>query len=501
MRKQKLRDKELREQEEENEKQRIDMEEELHKAEERKKAIERAKIQEYYQTDRVKTFHRALLLSKVLKERDAQIQFQKKKLNTDAKWEEELKQNIEKALKKEQEKTDKRQNDRMAFANDLLKQIKEREEAEEQRKKEEEKDAQEIEKQAKLHELELIKRQEKKEEKMLECKRMHLETMENRSIIRAIEEQEEEEEDEKIRKFIKAKKALANIRREKDAETHNPVSLEAYLSAWFQELSPNVAKSKGLVLQPLPLLFFSLQPAPLFISFRLMEERKERIFNYLSELIRKKLGNEDDILARDIAEAEAEREQEEKEKEEKRKANLREIEEYRIAVEKSKMEQKEQEKKESEETLKAFKEADKLFWEQRGETQRKKEDEKKTTQSFLIQQIAEKKVNMKQQLENDLDYQKETEALVFEKEKEFKQYAREVIESESKSTKNIYPLLNAVKYGPGSGRGPPFTERGGIRPSYQAKDFLGNQLPDYTSRRSVEHDSIGKTKRRLGFTW
>ncbi|XP_074159268.1 cilia- and flagella- associated protein 210 isoform X3 [Sminthopsis crassicaudata] len=454
MRKQKLRDKELREQEEENEKQRIDMEEELHKAEERKKAIEHAKIQEYYQTDRVKTFHRALLLSKVLKERDAQIQYQKKKLNTDAKWEEELKQNIEKALKKEQEKTDKRQNDRMAFANDLLKQIKEREEAEEQRKKEEEKDAQEIEKQAKLHELEMIKRQEKKEEKMLECKKMHLETMENRSIIRAIEEQQQEEEDEKIRKFIKAKKALANIRREKDAEAH-----------------------------------------------KLMEERKERIFNYLSELVRQKLGNEDDILARDIAEAEAEREQEEKEKEEKRKANLREIEEYRIAVEKRKMEQKEQEKKESEETLKALKEADKLFWEHRGENKQKKDNEKKTTQSFLIQQIAEKKVNLKQQLENDLDYQKESEALVFEKEKEFKQYAREVIESESKSAKNVYPLLNAVKYGPGSGRGPPFTERGGIRPSYQAKDFHGNQLPDYTSRRSVEHDSIGKTKRRLGFTW
>ncbi|XP_074159266.1 cilia- and flagella- associated protein 210 isoform X2 [Sminthopsis crassicaudata] len=403
MRKQKLRDKELREQEEENEKQRIDMEEELHKAEERKKAIEHAKIQEYYQTDRVKTFH---VLSMI------------------------------------------------PYFSYLFNRIKEREEAEEQRKKEEEKDAQEIEKQAKLHELEMIKRQEKKEEKMLECKKMHLETMENRSIIRAIEEQQQEEEDEKIRKFIKAKKALANIRREKDAEAH-----------------------------------------------KLMEERKERIFNYLSELVRQKLGNEDDILARDIAEAEAEREQEEKEKEEKRKANLREIEEYRIAVEKRKMEQKEQEKKESEETLKALKEADKLFWEHRGENKQKKDNEKKTTQSFLIQQIAEKKVNLKQQLENDLDYQKESEALVFEKEKEFKQYAREVIESESKSAKNVYPLLNAVKYGPGSGRGPPFTERGGIRPSYQAKDFHGNQLPDYTSRRSVEHDSIGKTKRRLGFTW
>ncbi|XP_068936264.1 cilia- and flagella- associated protein 210 isoform X1 [Petaurus breviceps papuanus] len=454
MRKQKLKAKELRAQDEENERRRIDLEEALYRAQERKEAIESAKIYQYYQTDRVKTFHSALLLSKVLKERDAQIQFQKNKLKTDAKWEEQLKQNIEKAFQEEQEKADKRRSDRMALANDHLKQMKEREEVEEQRKREEEKDAKEIEKQAKLHELELAKRQEKKEEKMLECKRMHLETMENRSIVRAIEEQQQEEEDEKIRKFVKAKKGLANIRREKDAET-----------------------------------------------YKLMEERKERIFNFLNELNRKKLDNKDDLIARDIAEAEAEKVQAEKEKEERKKAKIKEIEEYRDAVVKSKNELKKQEKKEAEETLKALIKADKLFWKHEEEKQRKVDEEKKMTQTFIIHQIAEKKVNLKQQMEDDLEYDRETEVLALEKEKEFKQYAREVIESESKLTKNIYPLLRAVKFGPGGGRGLPFKERGGIRPSYQSRDFYGTQLPSYASRRPVEGDGIGKTKGRLGFTW
>uniref|UniRef100_A0A4X2LR61 Cilia and flagella associated protein 210 n=1 Tax=Vombatus ursinus TaxID=29139 RepID=A0A4X2LR61_VOMUR len=429
MRKQKLKAKEFRAQDEENERRRIDIEEALYRAQERKKAIESAKIYQYYQTDRVKTFHSALLLSKVLKERDAQIQFQKSKVKTDTKWEEQLKQNIEKAFREEQEKADKRRSDRMALANDHLKQY--------------------------VRSVHLFIFCYKKLEYLMFFY-FFKETMENRNIIRAIEEQQREEDDEKIRKFVKAKKGLANIRREKDAET-----------------------------------------------YKLMEERKERIFNFLNELNRKKLDNEDELIARDIAEAEAEKVQAEKEKEERRKAKIKEIEEYRDAVVKysNKKEHKKQEKKEAEETLKALIKADQLFWKHEKEKQQKADEEKKMTQTFIIQQIAEKKVNLKEQVENDLEYHRETETLALEKEKEFKQYAREVIESESKSTNNIYPLLRAVKFGPGGGRGLPFAERGGIRPSYQSRDFYGTQLPSYASRRPVEGDSIGRTKGRLGFMW
>uniref|UniRef100_A0A5F8G6F2 Cilia and flagella associated protein 210 n=1 Tax=Monodelphis domestica TaxID=13616 RepID=A0A5F8G6F2_MONDO len=454
MRKQKLEAKELREQNEEKEKQKIDMEEALYRAQERKKAIESAKLSHYYQTDRVKTFHRALLLTKVLKERDAQVQFQKRKMKTDTKWEEQLKQNIEKAYQEENDKAEKRHSDRVALANDHLKQMKERDEVEEQRKREEEKDAKEIERQAKLYEVELAKRKEKKEEKMLECQRMHLETMENRNVIRAIEQQEEEEEDEKIRKFLVAKKALANIKREKDAET-----------------------------------------------YKLMEERKERIFNFLNELNRKKLDNADDIIARDKAEADEEYEQAEKEKEEKRKTRIKEIEDYRSEVLRNKEEQRRQNKKESQETLQSLINADNLFREHQQEKKRRSDEDHRTVQSFIIHQIAEKKVNSKEELENNLDYDRETEDIAIEKEKEFKLYAREVIEEESKSAKNVYPLEQAVKLGPGGGHGIPFEDRGGIRPSYQSRDFYGTQLPSYAARREMKYDSLETTKKRLGFTW
>lgn len=63
-----------------------------------------------------------------------------------------------------------------------------------------------------------------------------------------------------------------------------------------------------------------------------MEERREKINNFLSELIKEKLDNEDLIIARDNAEAEAEWEKREKEKYEKNKAELKAIAEYRAAV-------------------------------------------------------------------------------------------------------------------------------------------------------------------------
>ena len=54
-----------------------------------------------------------------------------------------------------------------------------------------------------------------------------------------------------------------------------------------------------------------------------MEERRERINNFLSELIKEKLDNEDLIIARDIAEAEAEWEKREKEKYEKKQSRIK----------------------------------------------------------------------------------------------------------------------------------------------------------------------------------
>lgn len=57
-----------------------------------------------------------------MKERDAQIEFKKSKIKSDKKWEEQMKLDIQKAFKEEQEKAEKQRTERVALANDHLKQ-------------------------------------------------------------------------------------------------------------------------------------------------------------------------------------------------------------------------------------------------------------------------------------------------------------------------------------------------------------------------------------------
>ncbi|XP_037705382.1 coiled-coil domain-containing protein 173 [Choloepus didactylus] len=451
---QKLEAKKKRNEELEAEREILGMEEAIHKQGERKKAMENARQNQFYQTERVKKFHSGLLLSRVMKERDAQLEFQKSKIKSDKIWEEQLKLNIEKAFKEEQEKAEKRRRDRVALANDHLKQIKEHEEKEERRRKEEEKDAEEIKQQNSLYEIEMSKKLNKKKEEIHESKRLFFEHMENKHIIKAIEQQQQEEDDEKIRNFIKAKKRLTQMGKEKEAETH-----------------------------------------------RLMEERRERINNFLSELIKEKLDNEDLIIARDSAEAEAEWEKREREKYEKNKAELKTIAEYRAIVMKNKEEEERKRTLEGKEQLLAIMKANQIFMEHEKEKKCKVDKERREIQDAHIQQMAKNQFNAKEAKQAEIDYCRLTEALAVEKEKEFQAYAREVIEAESQSTnKYIYPLVKAAQEGPGGGHGPVFVDRGGVRPSYQTNDITGVQLPFYNSHGS-QCKNFQKSKRRLGFTW
>ncbi|XP_019512383.1 PREDICTED: coiled-coil domain-containing protein 173 [Hipposideros armiger] len=453
MRQQKLEAKKKRDEEIEAERQILDLEEEIYKQGERKKAIEYAKQFQFYQTERVKNFHSGLLLTRVMKERDAQIESQKNKIKSDKKWEEQLKLNIEKAFNEEQEKAEKRRRDRVALANDHLKQIKKHEEEEERRRKQEEKDAEEIKRQNSLYEIEMRKKLEKKKEEINENRRHFFEHMNDKNIIKAVEQQRQEEEDEKMRKFIKAKKRITQMMKEKEAETR-----------------------------------------------RVMEEHRERINNFLTGLMKEKLDNEDLIIARDIAEAEAEWKKREQEKYEKNKAELKAIAEHRGIVMKNKEEEERQRKIEAKEQLLAVMKADQFFREHEREKKRKADKEHRDVQDAHIRQMAKNKFNAKQAKQAELEYWRHTEALVAEKEKEFQDYAREVIEQEFDSTnKYIYPLVKAAQEGPGGGRGPVFMDRGGLRPSYQAHDATGVQLPFCNSQ--GPKCNFQKSKGRLGFTW
>ncbi|KAA3670249.1 uncharacterized protein DEA37_0014033, partial [Paragonimus westermani] len=111
----------------------IDMEEAKFQAEQRKTAIEEAKLKLYYQTDRVKTFHSALTLTEVLKERDAQLELKElcKKLgeSKDKAYVEHWKKELEEATLKEQEKLKKQREKNLEMAEHLKEQMKLRQEA------------------------------------------------------------------------------------------------------------------------------------------------------------------------------------------------------------------------------------------------------------------------------------------------------------------------------------------------------------------------------------
>ncbi|CAF4975103.1 unnamed protein product, partial [Rotaria magnacalcarata] len=77
-RERKIEMKKIRDQEDEEKRKVVDLEEEKLAAERRREHIEKAKQLQYYQTDRVRTFHSALLLTEVLKERDLQLEMKKR---------------------------------------------------------------------------------------------------------------------------------------------------------------------------------------------------------------------------------------------------------------------------------------------------------------------------------------------------------------------------------------------------------------------------------------
>merc|ERR1711970_1635617 len=76
----KLEAKKIREEEEEEVRKQEDIEEAIFHATQRKKAIAHAKTLTFAQTDRVKGFHGALILTEVLKEREAQLQLKDERL-------------------------------------------------------------------------------------------------------------------------------------------------------------------------------------------------------------------------------------------------------------------------------------------------------------------------------------------------------------------------------------------------------------------------------------
>uniref|UniRef100_A0A8C3V2T8 CC173 protein n=1 Tax=Catharus ustulatus TaxID=91951 RepID=A0A8C3V2T8_CATUS len=347
---QKLQAKKLREEKEEEERKLLDLEEAKFQAAKRKEVIDRAKTYLRYQDDRMRQFHGAFLLTKVLKERDAQVEFLKSRLADNKKRDyEEEQRRFKEYILSEQEKARQHYMNQQALRKDQLEQIKEREHQADLAKQEKQREGEEMQRSVQLYQLETQRKKEKEYEIKMERQKLY------HKIIKAIEEQNQMEEDDRIKAHFKAKKIIAQIRKKKEAE--------------------------------------------------MPQEQRDKIVRQLTEQRAEALRKEGDRLLRDIARREAEEEKKQKEKEAKQKAAIESIAEHRATVVRN------------------------------------------LALLFPLLHQAEKQARKEQEKQADLDYDAQREAIALFKEHEFQKYAKEIIETESKTTHHLYPLLKVCKDG------------------------------------------------------
>ncbi|KAG1945097.1 coiled-coil domain-containing protein 173 [Pimephales promelas] len=460
-RQKKLEAKKIREAIEEEEKKRLDIEEAKYQAQIRKEAIEKAKTQQYYQNDRVKGFHSALMLAEVLKEREAQIELKRLKQNASKDIDRDILAKMacreERAVQQEQEKALQRKQDQLAISESLKLQLKDHEMKKEQERLKIKREAEEIER---LRDLQLWE-QSMKERKIQEEKRSTMNAfrdhLTNRELMKTEEARRQEEEEDKRKQLASHKEKVARMRKEKQEEI-----------------------------------------------FRELQRHRETIIQKLAVQKQEEINNEEEIIAKAVAEREARQARVQREKEEKHAAMLKSIASHRESMRQELERKAEEEKRRALEMLNAKKEADKIFTEKQELQAQKAKEEAKALQDIYIQEMAEKRAKDHRAKKEQKDFVAKNTARIVEEENQFQKYAKQVIETAEKAERNIYPLLKAGREGIGGGLGPMF---GGIRPSYLVHDESGVQMPSYVNgttqniKELNETDDIQQSKKRLGFTW
>lgn len=106
---------------------------------------------------------------------------------------------------------------------------------------------------------------------------------------------------------------------------------------------------------------------------------------------------------------------------------------------------------------------------------------------MLLPLQAEKLAREEHEKQKETEYVRKKEQIALYKEQEFQEYAKEVIDKESKTTRNLYPLFKALGegIGPGQACDQPFSYTGDTA---QEMKLLNEHQYDHT-------------KARLGFTW
>ncbi|XP_061105328.1 cilia- and flagella- associated protein 210-like [Conger conger] len=415
----------------------------------REEALDKALRQQFYQSDRVKQFHRALLQMEALKELDNQMTM-KQRLTCTAKEETrkfmaDVRCRELAAVEQEREKVRRKEREKATFRAFLAEQRSEQE-LWRQRTVEKTLEVEECQKQREQYEREKNILLEKKKEKKAMVRKAHTEHVQAMSTIRALEAEKIKMEEERRRLF----------QMERDRE---------------------------------------------------VERYKEMVAVQLATEMQEKANQEEQlkaqILADSLAKWEAKLQRERTELEEKKKSMRDAIAAHRENKRAARERQAEADDRRSRGFLHAGKERDQRQEEAQRAAARREEEKRAAVDNFLRRQMTERRATDRLQQRREMESDRKYSELIAEEEEQFQRYTDGMISAARKANRNTFPLLKAAQHGMWAGVGPIY---GGLRANYLVPGAGYNQMPNYVRTTTKDLQRLYGTKEsqsasRLNFIW
>ena len=457
--------------------QKMDAEEAQWQAERRKEAIAKAREGIFYQTDRVKKFHESLVLSEVLREREAQVEFKHKK--------EAMRQGMDNQYVQRM-----REDHRQALIDD-------REKAR-------------VRIIAAEHSKELQRQQmkEKREMEMEERRQALKEQLECDRIAERYHAEERAFEDKVALEKVKMRKALdrtledkkAAVEQKKAEDNAETAEIGIYAKKKQQMAVKRKQKEHGLQKQ-----------------FR---DKQDAICAKLHAASVKARDNEEQEIAEAQAEAFAKRDREVKAKQDRFIERQRDINQHRDKVMEAHEEQRKLEAARQADIGRQRKELDKQHFAEQQKEMARKHRIRLNVQDEVIQQVHDRLDKEEAELKEQLEHDRQCLERQQEEEKEFRRYTSQVISEVKKRSAPAFVVERAANVIACGGHGPELLERGGVKPSYMAMDTFGTELKSFGESRllpPVQGSSTtakgrpsrnrriaqleADTKKRSGFVW
>ncbi|CAF2716727.1 unnamed protein product [Rotaria sp. Silwood2] len=448
-RERKLELKKIRDQEEEERKKVLDLEEEKIAAERRREHIEKAKQLQYYETDRVRTFHSALLLTEVLKERDLQIDMKKRIEQMRQSDENEERQRYQEAqnefYKAEQEKIEQKAKDRANLAKYHRAQMDQRKTHHVQEKEKDLQEGDEYRRLAEQYSLEQLELERFKKLTQKDTKNMYDKVLDDKQKVKQIEQQMDEEEDEELRIYAEAKKKIARLRREKEIQAH-------------QE----------------------------------KQEVRDHMIGYLGSLQKRAEADNDTQIFRARAQKEAKDLREEQEKLEKQQKMRESITKHRFETMKRREAEREMEEREDAEMRRKKAESDRLFLLYQQEKEKQRAQDAQAISESHLQQAQERKdrhQDLKASEMNEIQLDRHMNEV---EKQQYQDYTGRVISYMDENGRNTYPMKRVVA--------DEIKRFDQLNHAYKKADTPPNGN-DEKKPGSQDKKTLDETKKHLGFQW